>query len=742
MKNLLTLSVLFVTLQVCFAQNAKYRVLSVPVVRNTLDLRDPWAGGLNSPQFSSIDLNHDNYMDLFVFDRVGDKVLTYLNNGNGTDSTYVYAPQYETLFPSDLNSWALIRDYNKDGIPDIFTHANAGSRVYKGSLEQNVLRFNLVSNLLSYTDGNYNVNIWTNIDDIPVFADVNGDGDIDVLSYGVAGSQIEYYENMTREHPSDIHYDIDSFKYLMVTICWGNVAQNSQTNAMVLNVTCKGNGEGVPSGSGSRHSGNTIFSFDYDNDHDVDLLNGNIGYDNLSFLRNGGDSSYANITQWDSLWPVCSSPILMPTYPAAYGVDVSGDGLEDLLISPNARSGGRDVKNVMFYKNKEGSGACAFELQSDTFLIHDQIDLGTDSKPVFFDFNGDGLKDIIVGNFGYFRPFTTYKSTIAYYENIGTATSPRFKQRTDDYNNFSTLAIVAQHPAFGDLDGDGLQDMLIGDLNGFLDFFKNTGGTVASFTSMTTPQYFMIDVGQYAAPFIYDLNGDSLLDILVGKKDGKISYYWNFGTRTSPAFSVDSVNTNFGGINVTQTGISEGYAQPVIWKNANGSLELFTGSYRGAVLRYQVDGTKLRGGSFTQLDSNFLKYDVGGKSAITIADINNDGLLEYVVGNSRGGLLMYSDSMWDASTLPLEVENIQPEGRTIKVYPNPARNYFVCQLEGVDLSAAKAEVFNILGEKVSPVLNQTSDRILISTADLSNGFYLVRITSSNKAYTGKILIEK
>jgi len=735
-------SCLFVLLyQFVFSQTPKYRVLSIPVERNTIKFRQPWVGGMNSPQFSAIDLNGDNFKDLFVFDRVGDKVLTYLNNGGGIDSSFDYAPKYEQLFPG-LNAWALIRDYNNDGVADIFAHANAGSMAFKGSIQNGLLHFDTLSPLLLYSDPPYNVNIWTNISDIPVFVDVNFDGDMDVLTYGVAGGTVEYYENQTMEHAGqgNAQYDVDSLKFIAETYCWGNFVQSGISNSISINQSCKGTSGMSSQAEGARHSGNTIFSFDNDNDHDIDLLNGNIGYDNLMLLENGGDSSYANIINWDSIYPVCSKPVIMPTYPAAFGIDANSDGLEDLLISPNVTAGGADINNVKLYKNVNNQ-LCNFEPQSDSFLVREMLDFGTDSKPVFFDFNGDGLKDIVIGNYGYFRPYQTYKGTLAYYENTGTSTKPKFKMRSEDYSNFSNYLLVAAHPAFGDLNGDGKEDMVVGELNGYLHFFKNTGGMVANFSTMTTPQYFGIDVGQFSAPFIYDMNGDSLLDLIVGKKDGKISYFWNFGTKTIPQFSPDSVNTFFGGINVTLTGYSEGDAQPYIMKESNGNLALLVGSFKGTVSKYNVNLSNLRGGSFTLVDSILLQTDVGSKACISVADINSDGLLEYVVGNSRGGLLMYSDSLWDPGTL-LSVEPNLPEINLLKIYPNPARDYFICSVDGVDLSLATVELFNIIGERVNPNINISNSKILFGTSELSNGFYLMRVTQAGKTYTGKIIVER
>ena len=88
------------------------------------------------------------------FDKVGNKVLTFLSNGDGSDTMYRYAPEYEALFPKGLSEWALLIDYNYDGIPDIFTHStyqnNSGIAVYKGSMQNGYLHYDLVCPLIKY----------------------------------------------------------------------------------------------------------------------------------------------------------------------------------------------------------------------------------------------------------------------------------------------------------------------------------------------------------------------------------------------------------------------------------------------------------------------------------------------------------------------------------------------------------------------------------------------------------------
>ena len=57
---------------------------------NGTPLKNAWAGGLNFLQVSDIDLNYDGVMDLFVFDRTGNKVSTFINSGTPNTVDYTY----------------------------------------------------------------------------------------------------------------------------------------------------------------------------------------------------------------------------------------------------------------------------------------------------------------------------------------------------------------------------------------------------------------------------------------------------------------------------------------------------------------------------------------------------------------------------------------------------------------------------------------------------------------------------
>lgn len=74
-----------------------YQEVEVEAGGNLLNL--PWAGGLNSAQVNSMDINGDSKEDLVIFDRTANKLLTFVNENNQLKA----APEYESLFPSEVS---------------------------------------------------------------------------------------------------------------------------------------------------------------------------------------------------------------------------------------------------------------------------------------------------------------------------------------------------------------------------------------------------------------------------------------------------------------------------------------------------------------------------------------------------------------------------------------------------------------------------------------------------------------
>ena len=127
----------------------------------------------------------------------------------------------------------------------------------------------------------------------------------------------------------------------------------------------------------------------------------------------------------DSLFPKNNStttPTEIEIFPAGYYLDVNNDNIKDLIAAPNCNSGCNNNNNVWHYRNSNATNNPNFNLETNSFLQEGMIEVGEGAHPVFFDYNADGLMDIIIGNYGEYDSNLNhlYKAGLWVYENIGT----------------------------------------------------------------------------------------------------------------------------------------------------------------------------------------------------------------------------------------------------------------------------------------------------------------------------------
>ncbi|MEC8368408.1 MAG: hypothetical protein VXZ56_02205 [Bacteroidota bacterium] len=101
------------------------------VVLDDVALSNPWVGGLTAPQWSAVDADHDGDHEQFAFDRDGSRVLMF-ERIPGEDLTL--RKDWTEGWP-DMVDWCLLRDYNCDGKPDIFTSHQNGIRVFTNTTQ-------------------------------------------------------------------------------------------------------------------------------------------------------------------------------------------------------------------------------------------------------------------------------------------------------------------------------------------------------------------------------------------------------------------------------------------------------------------------------------------------------------------------------------------------------------------------------------------------------------------------------
>lgn len=652
-----------------FTQEKFYQYTQVPVINGTDTLASAWAGGFNNPQFSDADLNNDGLMDLVVFDRSGGKFTTFLNGGASNTVDYTYASEYEAQFPPDLSFWVLLEDFNCDGIDDLFNGRPGKVDLYMGFYNsQNQLSFQF-NQFLVFTGFSGLLNIFVSAGDIPAIDDVNGDGDLDVMTFDyVTGIKIDYYENLSMEMTGTCG---DTVLFEHASDCWGKIVEYGFTREVDVDSNCGTLLTGPIGSARTAHAGTTLTLFDEDKDGDQDLIMGNILFPSLNRLINGGDSSFAYITDQDTMFPSHDLSVEIPFFASSFMLDVNNDGFEDMIASTNGPLYSENHTCAWYYRNLATPGNVKFQYRQNDFLVGEMLDLGEGSYPVFHDFNNDSVFDIVVGNYGYYNTLGGHDASLTLLENTGTNNQPEFSVSNSNFANSATLGLNNLTPTFGDLDNDGDLDMLIGEEQGYLHYFQNNPIAGVDNYVLAFPQYFGIDVGQFSTPQLVDVDGDQVLDLLVGERNGNVNYFRNTGNLNFASFPSTPTNANFGNIDTRANGFLTGYSAPFLTTlDTSGTRFVLVGSEIGSPYLYEFNADSLLSGSFNLITDQFSGIDEGGRISPCVQDLDEDGNVEMLLGNYAGGISFFTqDSTLVIQPECAEIENIWAD----PVTPSSAR---------------------------------------------------------------------
>ena len=142
---------------------------------------------------------------------------------------FIFSPEYRESFPK-IENWILLEDYDCDGRNDIFTYSTAGISVYKNTSNLE-LSFVLKDSLLkNNTSGQH---IYVSPVDIPTVVDIDYDGDIDILTFDIAGGFVHYFKNTSFENYNNCEY----LEFDFADGCWGDFYEG--INTYTLNFNCQ-----------------------------------------------------------------------------------------------------------------------------------------------------------------------------------------------------------------------------------------------------------------------------------------------------------------------------------------------------------------------------------------------------------------------------------------------------------------------------------------------------------------------
>ena len=199
---------------------------SWPVTLGDEALANPWVGGLTAPQWSAFDADLDGDDDLFAFDRDGSRVLMFERMES---DSLVMRWDWTEGWP-DMVDWCLLRDYNCDGKPDIFTSHQNGIRVFTNtteagegpSFDSEPITLFATFDLIGSDPSDLPV-ICLGMD-LPAIGDHDDDGDLDIITFTETASTLYRFEGQ-----SPCGLDLEC-----TNRCYGMLAEAAENNALFI----------------------------------------------------------------------------------------------------------------------------------------------------------------------------------------------------------------------------------------------------------------------------------------------------------------------------------------------------------------------------------------------------------------------------------------------------------------------------------------------------------------------------
>ena len=713
------------------------------VVRPNGDtLQNAWAGGVTAPQWSPIDADLDGDDDLFAFDRDGLRLMMFERTEDPA-SPWRLRWDWTEGWP-ELVDWCLLRDYNCDGKPDIFTSFQNGIRVYTNttqsgagpSFDPSPLTLSATFDFVGSEPSDLPV-ICLGID-LPAILDHDDDGDLDIITFTEIATTLYRFEGQT---PCGLDL-------ICTNRCYGMLEEASENNAMSIgdDFECTFNVENpgiIANELTSRtglHQGGAITSLQLEAGGPKDLLISDVTYpEMLGIVMETASNSLDSAAFIDPTFPANlygDQALNLPKFPAAYHLDVDFDGVLDLLFSPNTDLETDDDASVHFFKNTGSNDAPSWSFVTDRQLQQEMIDLGRGAYPILLDFDDDGLLDLAVANKERYEGTGDTPGAIAAYKNVGTTTNPSFEEVTLDWVPLADFQIESPYPAFGDLDGDGDLDLLVGDELGTIHQFNNDAGPgewpVYTLAALAIPEAIsndQIDVGQFATPQLIDLDGDEVLEMVVGEKNGVLTLFQQNALGEWEQYTSPIHGDSLWGIVVdNELGIN-GHSVPA-FTQVDDEIRVLVTNEIGTV---QDFGTVPDSWDATlaEVNNDVLGGTLGFRTAAAIRDINDDGLLDVFMGIQNGGLLAFSglvDSATTGGAYPIR------EHLAWNVMPNPGRDEL--QWSASISWSGSLHVCDMMGKLIDVIPVNNRRQGAVSTEGWPAGTYvlhpLVAGTTNNK----------
>ena len=671
------------------------------------------------PYFLSVaDLNGDGLPDLAVPNSQAGTISVLLNTTVPGATTPTFSAK--TDFPVMTGPLVVsISDFNGDGEPDLVA-VNVGS--------------NTVSVLLNTTVMGVPTPSFSAKTDFPTGAypyfvsvgDLNGDGKPDLAVVDANANTISVLLNTTAPGATTPTFSAKtdfatgtSPRIVAIRDINGDGRQdlvvvntNSNTFSVFLNTTAPGAmtptfsaRTDFPAGSSPSY----VYICDLNGDGLSDLAVVNYTFNTVSV--------FLNTTAPGATTPTLSAMTVFTTEPGSNSVsirDINGDGKPDMIVT----NFGSNTLSVFLNTTSPGATTPMFSANTD---------FATGTSPVIVsiaDFNGDGMPDLAVGNFG--------SNSVSVFLNttVPGATTPTFSAKTDFATGNTPFSI-----SIGDFNGDGKPDLVVAnDLSNTVSVMLNMttpGATTPSFSVKTD-----FTAGSYPnSVAIGDFNGDGKPDlVLANGEDNTVSIFLNAAVLPLPveltSFSVTA------GLNTVE----------LAWKTAtevnNAGFEIQRTVFSNQSIVNSKTGQGSTMNNWTKVGFVAGHGTTNAPQQYACADnVGNAGTYSYRLKQiDHDGAFTYSQAVQVTVAVPKVLALSQN-------FPEPFNPSTTIQFTVPSDGKATIKVYNAIGQEVATLFNDEAatgvvHQVQFNGSNLASGIYFSRLEFGGKMQVKKMLLLK